>query len=141
MTHESTIKDAVIAALQEDVSIPVIEFGSPSDETAGAQVVIQCDRPAIEYRDKMGRAKERNYTLAIHLIVHSHWLKEDGNDDKKAETLAAIDSFIEDLELTDVDGWLDGGGQCTAIHEQDGTYSFSETFDDFATVAEIHIME
>lgn len=51
------------------------------------------------------------------------------------------DTVIAGLDADTITGWLDGAGKCTGVIEQEGQYNFSEAFDDFATVAEIYIIQ
>ena len=140
MSIEATIRKKVIALLEAVTADPVVKFGSASDEKTGAQFVVQCDRPTPSEggRTRAGRAIERTYTLVIHAIVHSNKHREDG---AKADSMCDIaDAVIGLIDTETATAWLDGEGQCTGVSEQEGQYNFSETFDDFATVAELHII-
>ena len=136
MTMESKIIAGVKAGLEAVTDIPVFEFGSRSDESTGVQIVVQCDRPAVAQADKSGRAAEWTFSLVLHSILHSQLQRED--ETKKGETIKICENYIRGLALSDINDWLDGDAECTGINEQDGVYTFSENFDDFATVAEIH---
>lgn len=141
MNIESTIRQKVIEILSDATSDPVYEFGSSSDEKTGAQFVVQCDRPspAEDGRTRAGRAAELTYVLIIHAIIHSQKQREDV--EKTMSMTIIADSVITQITTETVTDWLNGSGQCTGIYEQEGSYNFSESFDDFVTTAELYIMQ
>ena len=138
MSMESKIIENTIAELEESVSVPVFEFADRDTETVGAQIVVQCDQAGAAARDKDGRVYEKTFPLILHVVVHSQYRRD--NKTAHHDLVAICDNFLEGLTIGRVEDWLDGGGDCTGIAEQDSQYNFTDTFDDFARAAEIYII-
>lgn len=135
---EALIREAIISDLEGEVSYSVFEFGSRSDETKGAQIIVQCDRPAVADRDKSGRMFEQTFTVVLHVAAHSQWMRE--NPGEKDKLTAKCDEYLETIDADYVNSIIAGRGECTGIQEQDGLYAFNDNFDDFQTITEIYVI-